>query len=387
MNNFKYKNPTKIIFGQGEIKQLAKEVPSSARVIMLYGGGSIKKNGVYQEVKEALKEHTLFEFGGIPSNPEYEKLLEAVKVIKQEKLDYILAVGGGSVIDGAKFISAATMYQGDDAWDLLAKQAKVESALPIAAVLTLPATGSEMNSGAVVSRRETKEKLSFGSPLLFPQVSILDPRVIASLPKRQIANGVVDAFMHTLEQYLTYPVDALIQDRYAEGILQTLLEVGKRVLDNPSDLSLASNFMWACTQALNGLIGLGVPKDWGVHAIGHELTALFGIDHARTLAIIAPRYYEYCFEQKKEKLVQYAERVWGVKEGSAEERAKKAIALTEDFFHSLGVDTKLAQYTDDYEGTAEEIARRFNERAWVGIGETRSVTPEDVALIIKQSYK
>ncbi len=386
MKNFQYKNPTKILFGKGEIANLTAEIPKNAKILMVYGGGSIKRNGIYEQITETLKDYTLVEFGGVPANPEYEVLMEAVATIKEKQLDYILAVGGGSVIDGAKFISAATHYEGE-AWDILAKKVEIKSAMPFSVVLTLPATGSEMNSGAVVSRRATKEKLSFGSPLLFPQYSVLDPTVIESLPERQLVNGVVDAFTHVLEQYMTYPAGGLLQDRFAESILQTLTEVGEEVVKNPTDYQSASNFMWSCTMALNGLIGQGgVPQDWGIHAIGHELTALFGIDHARTLAIVAPRYYEHCFESKKEKLAQYGERVWQINEGSLEEKAQQAIAKTEQFFNSLGVDTRLSAYTDDYQGTAETIAKRFTDRGWLGIGEKQSVAPDDVQQIVKNIY-
>ncbi|PVX50820.1 NADP-dependent alcohol dehydrogenase [Balneicella halophila] len=386
MKNFIYKNPTKIIFGEGQIAKLSDEIPTDAKILMLYGGGSIKKNGIYDQVMEALGSRTLVEFGGVPANPEYEVLMEAVELISKEKLDYILAVGGGSVIDGAKFIAAAVNYKGEEPWDILAKGEEIHEAVPFSTVLTLPATGSEMNSGAVISRRSTKDKHSFGSPLLYPQCSILDPTVIHSLPKRQLANGVVDSFNHVLEQYLTYPTDAILQDHFAESILQTLVEVGEKVIENPKDYKMASNFMWSCTMALNGLIAQGVPTDWGVHGIGHELTALYGIDHARTLAIVGPRYYEHTFESKKVKLAQYAERVWNIGEGSLEDKAKQAINKTESFYHSLGVDTRLSDYTDDYEGTAETIEKRFSERGWEGIGENKSVTPNDVKEIIKATY-
>ncbi len=386
MKNFKYKNPTKILFGKGQIANLDSEIPENAKILMLYGGGSIKRNGIYEQVTQALNGRKVVYFGGIPANPEYEILMKAVSVIKEHNLNYILAVGGGSVIDGAKFIAASVKYKGADAWNIVTQNEPITDALPFATVLTLPATGSEMNSGSVISRRATKEKRSFSSLLTFPQFSVLDPSVIQSLPERQIVNGIIDAFVHTLEQYMTYPAGAFLQDRFAEGIFQTLIEVSAEVVKNPSDYKSASNFMWACTMALNGLISQGVPTDWGIHAIGHELTALFGIDHAVTLAIIAPRYYEFCFENKKEKLAQFAERVWGITEGTTSEKAKKSIEKIEDFFNSLGVKTKLSDYTENYEGTAEEISERFTKRGWRGIGEHKSVTPDNVASILKTAY-
>lgn len=386
MKNFSYKNPTKILFGKGQIANIGEEIPQNAKILMLYGGGSIKKNGIYEQVSEALKAHTVIEFGGVPANPEYEVLLEAVDVIKKEGLDYILAVGGGSVIDGAKFIAAASCYENENPWNILVKREKIASAIPFAAVLTLPATGSEMNSGAVISRHETRQKLSFGSPLLFPQFSVLDPEVVHSLPERQLINGIVDAFNHVLEQYITYPVGAGLQDRFAESILQTLVEVAPRVVNNPEDYEAVSDFMWACTMALNGLIAQGVPTDWGVHAIGHELTALFGIDHARTLAIVGPRYYEHNFKLKKEKLAQCGERVWGITEGSTEEKAQRGIVAMEAFYHSLGVQTKLSEYTKDYKTAAKIVAKRFTDRGWLGLGEQQNVSPEDVASILIAAY-
>ncbi len=385
MNNFIYQNPTKIIFGDGQIERLSKEIPSNSKILMLYGGGSIKKNGVYDQTTEALKNHQTIEFGGVPANPEYEILMEAVEVVKKEKIDFILAVGGGSVIDGAKFISAASTYDGDT-WEMVKTKAKIEDAIPFGTVLTLPATGSEMNSGFVVSRRETKEKLSMGSPLLFPQFSILDPNVINSIPERQVVNGIVDAFNHVLEQYMTYPIGADLQDRFAESILSTLVNDAPKVLENKEDYAAKANFMWSCTMALNGLISQGVPTDWAVHAMGHELTALYGIDHARTLAIIGIPHYKHNFETKKEKLAQYAERVWGITEGSLEDKAKQAIDKTEEFYHSLGVKTKLSEYAENIEKTAETIEQRFTERGWSGIGENQIVTPQDARKIVEMSY-
>ena len=386
MNNFEFKNPTKIIFGKNSLKKLENEIPKNAKVLLLYGGGSIKKNGIYDQVKNALAKVDLVEFGGIPANPEYAVLMDALKVIKDEKITYLLAVGGGSVIDGTKFLSSAALFEGDTPWDILSKNIRSEKGMPFGTVLTLPATGSEMNSGAVITRKETKEKLSMGGPGLFPEFSILDPLVIASIPQRQLANGLMDAFTHVLEQYMTYPTEALLQDRFAESILQTIIEVAPKVLKDPTDYKAASNFMWSCTMALNGLIQKGVPTDWAVHAMGHELTALFGIDHARTLAVIAPSHYKFNFETKKEKLAQYAERVWKITDGTLTEKALAGIKKTTEFFQSIGINTKLSDYTEDYKGTAQIISKRFAERGWVGIGEKGKVTPTLVEKIVEMSY-
>lgn len=386
MNNFEFKNPTKIIFGKDAINKLANEIPKDAKVLLLYGGGSIKKNGIYDQVKTALAHLEVLEFGGIPANPEYSVLMEALNVIKKENITYLLAVGGGSVIDGTKFLSAAALFEGDTPWDILTNNIKTEKGMPFGTVLTLPATGSEMNSGAVITRKETKEKRTMGGTGLFPEFSILDPQVITSIPERQLVNGITDAFTHVLEQYMTYPMGALLQDRFAESILQTLIEIAPKVIKDPTDYKAASDFMWSCTMALNGLIQQGVPTDWAVHAMGHELTALFGIDHARTLAVIAPSHYKYNFEAKKEKLAQYGERVWNITDGSIEDKAYAAIEKTVDFFHGLGINTKLSDYTKDYEGTAETISQRFTDRGWLGLGEHQSLSPDMVEKIVKMAY-
>ncbi|RYE46581.1 MAG: iron-containing alcohol dehydrogenase, partial [Sphingobacteriales bacterium] len=377
MLNFEYMNPTKIIFGKGQIANLTKEIPKGAKVMMLYGGGSIKDNGIYEQVKEALKDFEVIEFSGIPANPEYEILMEALKIIRSENITFMLAVGGGSVIDGVKFLSSAALYEGEEPWDILKKSIRTEKGLPFGTVLTLPATGSEMNSGSVITRKETKEKLAMGGPGLFPLFSILDPQVVQSIPQRQLANGITDAFTHVLEQYMTYPTEAFLQDRISESILQTLIEIAPRIMKDPADYVAASNFMWSCTMALNGLIQKGVPTDWAVHAMGHELTAMFGIDHARTLSVIAPSHYLYNFESKKEKLAQYGKRVWNIEADSIEETAKAAINRTVEFFHSLGIDTKLSDYTSDYNGTADKISQRFTERGWLGLGEHKTLAPSD----------
>lgn len=385
MLNFELQNPTKILFGKGQIAHITKEIPTNARILMTYGGGSIKTNGVYDQVIEALKNHEVVEFSGIEPNPTYETLMKAVEIIRTQKLDYVLAVGGGSVIDGTKFIVAAVDFEGEP-WDILAKSIRTTKAMPFGTVLTLPATGSEMNSGAVVTRVATQEKLSMSGPGLFPKFSVLDPEVIKSIPERQLRNGIVDAYTHVLEQYMTYPANAWLQDRFAESILQTLIEVAPKILANPSNYEAAANFMWSCTMALNGLIQKGVPTDWATHMIGHELTALYNIDHAMTLAIIFPNLYRNRFDNKKEKLAQYGERVWNITEGTTEEKAHAAIERTVTWLHELGVKTRLSEYTSDYAHTGEFIEKRFTERGWKGLGERRDITPEVVKEIVEMSY-
>lgn len=386
MNNFEFQNPTKILFGKNQISNLSKEIPKNAKILLLYGGGSIKENGIFDQVKKSLSKFKVYEFGGILSNPEYDILLKALKLIKTQKITFLIAVGGGSVIDGAKFLSAAVHYPGDEPWEILTNKKRTYIGMPFGTVLTLPATGSEMNSGAVITRKETKEKLGMGGPGLFPQFSILDPQVVQSIPQKQIANGLADAFTHVLEQYLTYPTGAILQDRFSESILKTIVDVAPKILKDPTDYLAASNYMWSCTMALNGLIYLGVPTDWTTHAIGHELTALFGIDHARTLAIIGPNLYNYCFEVKKDKLAQLSERIWNISEGSTDEKARIGIQNIIKFFQSLGIKTSLSEYTNEYEGTAEKIRQRFLDRGWTGLGEHKNITPNDVRKIVTMSY-
>lgn len=388
MNNFELYNPTNYIFGKGQTEKLATLIPQGAKILLAYGGGSIFKNGVYDQVKSALAGFEIVEFGGIEPNPRFETLMKAVEIIREHKLTFILAVGGGSVIDGVKFISGAVQYEGNPI-EILKNRVlftDLSKVIPFGTVLTLPATGSEMNSGAVVTIEATQEKLVLGGSALFPKFSICDPTVIASLPQRQIQNGIVDAFTHVMEQYLTYPHDALLQDRFAESILQTLIEIGPAVAENPTDYKLASNFMWCATMALNGLIQKGVPSDWATHMIGHELTALYEIDHARTLAIIGPNLYRALFETKKEKLAQYGERVWNVTGNSIDEKANQAIEKTVEFFHIMGMKTKLSENTENYQNTADFIVNRFDERGWKALGEKQNVTLEKVREIVEMSY-
>ena len=383
MDNFQFCNPVNIVFGQGQISKLNKLVPANTKIMLAYGGGSIFKNGVYDQVKEALNGYNLMEFGGIEPNPHYETLMKAVEIVKKEKVGFILAVGGGSVLDGVKFIAAAALWEGEDPWEfLLNRKLLASSAVPIGSVLTLPATGSEMNATAVVTRVSTQEKMAFASPAVLPKFSILDPTVVFSLPQKQVANGVVDAFVHVIEQYLTYPANAQIQDRFAESILITLLEEGPKVLADRNDYDAAANFMWAATMALNGLIGVGVPQDWATHMIGHELTAFYEIDHARTLAIVLPGIMQVKRENKKEKLLQYGERVFGLTSGSDDEKIDAAIQKTVEFFESVGIPTKLSDY-----GVGEDfipvICDRFRQRGITGMGERGDLTIENIAELLK----
>lgn len=344
MFNFDFYNPTRIVFGRDTIGRLDDLVPADARVLLLYGGQSAEKTGTLAQVSEALGARHVQAFGGIEPNPSYETLMQAVALVREQRVDFLLAVGGGSVIDGTKFVAAAVGYAGD-AWDILeTRGAKIRHALPFGSVLTLPATGSEMNHSGVVTRRATQAKLPFRSAHVFPQFSILDPTKTQTLPVRQLANGVVDAFVHVMEQYLTYPIDARVQDRFAEGLLQTLIEIGPLMLEESADYSTRANLMWTATLALNGLIGAGVPQDWSTHMIGHELTALHGIDHARTLAIVLPANLEVRREAKRAKLLQYAERVWQIRQGDEEQRIDAAIQQTRTFFESLGLPTRLSAY-------------------------------------------
>lgn len=389
MINFEVQNPTQLIFGKDQISKLPAYISkfTTAKIVLIaYGGQSAEKIGLLAKIREQLSDYELIEFGGIEANPEFDTLQAAAEICRSENIQFILAVGGGSVIDGVKFISGAAKYAGDP-WEVLLREpGKVfTEAIPFGTVLTLPATGSEANSGAVISRSSLKEKRTMGGQLFFPVFSFLDPTVVASLPTRQLANGVIDAFTHTTEQYITFPTDNLLQEREAEGILSTLIEIGEKVIANPSDYVLASNLMWCANHALNGNLRCGVPTDWATHMIGHELTALFEIDHARTLALVGPRLWEQKFENKKEKLAQYGRRVWGL-EGETNEVARGAIAKTESFFHALGVPTKLSEYTTDFQDAPAIIRARFEERNWLGLGERQDITLEDVEQIVKATF-
>jgi NADP-dependent alcohol dehydrogenase len=384
MRNFVFHNPTKIIFGYNQIIYLREELPQDARVLVTYGGGSVKANGVLSQVREALEGRTSFEFFGIQANPDYGTLLEAIELARQERIDYLVAVGGGSVIDGTKFIAAALRYDGEP-WDIVAKPAvSPTDAVPIGCVLTLPATGSEMNGNAVVSRAETGDKLDFKSPHVLPRFAILDPTNSYTLPPRQIANGVVDAFVHVIEQYLTFPVGAKVQDRFAEGLLLTLIEEGPQALAEPQNYLVRANLMWAASLALNGLIGAGVPQDWSTHMIGHQLTARHGLDHAQTLAVVLPSILQMTRITKKAKLLQYAERVWGLRDGSEEQRINAAIAATRDFFERMQVPTRLSSYGLDG-SSIPAIIDKLGEHGMIALGENGMITLEVSRQVLKSA--
>ncbi|CAI1061926.1 alcohol dehydrogenase [Serratia ficaria] len=377
MQNFILHTPTKILFGKDQIAEVAQQIPADARILITYGGGSVKKNGVLDQVYRALAGRNVQEFSGIEPNPTFETLMKAVEVVRAENIDFLLAVGGGSVVDGTKFIAAAARYTADaDAWHILKTVGgQIVDAVPMGCVLTLPATGSESNSGAVITRKSSGDKQHFFSPHVQPLFAVLDPVVTYSLPPRQIANGVVDAFVHTLEQYLTYPVDAKVQDRFAEGLLLTLLEDGPRALAEPENYGVRANVMWSATMALNGLIGAGVPQDWATHMLGHELTAMHDLDHAQTLAIVLPALLNEKKAQKREKLLQYADRVWGLRDGGEESRIDGAIAATRAFFEQMGVPTRMADYQLDG-SSIPALLDKLHQHGMTALGERQDITLE-----------
>ncbi|WEP49045.1 alcohol dehydrogenase [Cronobacter dublinensis subsp. beijingensis] len=375
MNNFNLHNPTHIAFGKGAISELRSLIPADSRVLITYGGGSVKKTGVLDQVYSTLNGLDVLEFGGIEPNPSYETLMNAVELVRKEKVTFLLAVGGGSVLDGTKFIAAAAHYTAaSDPWHILeTRGSDITDAIPMGSVLTLPATGSESNKGAVVSRRATGDKQAFHSPFVQPRFAILDPVYTYTLPPRQVANGVVDAFVHTVEQYVTYPVNAKIQDRFAEGILLTLIEEGPKALEEPENYDVRANLMWAATQALNGLIGAGVPQDWATHMLGHELTAMHGLDHAQTLAVVLPALWNEKRNEKRAKLLQYAGRVWNITEGSDDERIDAAIAATRRFFETMGAPTRLSDYGLDGSSIPALLAK-LEEHGLTALGEHQDIT-------------
>ncbi len=375
MLNFDFYNPTKIVFGKDRLNELDNLIAKDAKVLVLYGGGSVKKFGTLEKVIQGLGNRQIVEFGGIEPNPKYETLMKAVEIVKKENIDFLLAVGGGSVMDGTKFVALAACYEGNEASDiLLGKENPVtKRAIPLGTVLTLPATGSEMNRGGVVTFNHGK--WPFHNDLVFPKFSVLDPTLTFSLPKTQVANGVVDTFIHVCEQYMTYPVEGRFQDRTSEGILKTLIEIGKTTVENPTDYDARANLVWCATMGLNGLIGAGVPQDWSTHMIGHEITAMFGVDHGKTLAIVAPSLWNVTREDKHDKLVQYAERVWHITTGSNDEKIDLAIEKTREFFESLGIKTHLSDY-DIEANKVNDLVKALEEHGRLALSETGKITLE-----------
>ncbi|TOD64889.1 NADH-dependent alcohol dehydrogenase [Vibrio parahaemolyticus] len=370
--NFSYVNPTKIFFGQQQIAAIKDAIPADQKVLVIYGGGSIKKNGVYDQVAEALTGHEWSEFSGVEPNPTKETLDKAVAIVKDQNIDFILAVGGGSVIDGSKYVAAASKYDGDG-WDIMIGKHQVTEATPLAAILTLPATGSESNMGAVITKAETQDKLPFMSPAVQPKFAVLDPDVMKTLPERQLINGIVDAWVHVCEQYITLPTGAMVQDGYAETLLKTLKTLGEQFAERDDD-QWRANLMWSANQALNGLIGSGVPHDWATHMIGHELTALWGVDHARSLAIIQPSLLRNQMQFKRAKLEQMGRNVFGLE--SSDDLAERTIEAIEAFYHQLGVETQLESYDESREQAIDAIIDQLNKHGMTVLGENQAITLE-----------
>ncbi len=382
MNNFEYCCPTHVVFGKGTIAKLPELIDRSKKILMIYGGGSIKKNGVYDQVKKALEGYNLIEFGGIEPNPKYETCQKAIELIKREGVEFLLAVGGGSTLDATKFISLAAKYNGDDAYEaIMVRGETVNDALPLGDVITLPATGSEMNNGGVISRLATDEKLPFHSDLVYPKFSIIDPEVTFSLPVRQTVNGIVDTFVHVMEQYCTYEVNSPLQDGWALTILKTLIEEAPKVLANPTDYETRANIFWCATCGLNYWIALGIVQDWSTHMIGHELTAFYGIDHGQSLAIVMPRLLKNQKVSKARKLAKLAREVFGVDEQVDLKAADIAIEKIEEFFNSIGMKTRLADYEIDPQEAAQKIKERFTKRN-VALGEKGAITADTAYDII-----
>ncbi|HOF16662.1 MAG TPA: iron-containing alcohol dehydrogenase [Bacteroidales bacterium] len=379
MYNFTFKNPTKLIFGKGSIANLSTEIPIDKKLMLTFGGGSVKTNNVYNQVVAALERHDYIEFWGIEPNPTYETLMEAVALCRKYNVDYLLAVGGGSVIDGTKFIAAAIHYAGDP-WEIVLDDTKIKKVIPLATVLTLPATGSEMNGGSVISKQATCEKYAFHHPLIYPAFSVLDPESCYSLPIEQISAGIADTFIHILEQYLTTTNQSMVMDRFAEGLLLTLIELAPQLIKNHKEYDTMANFMLTATMGLNGFISMGVKQDWATHMIGHELTALTGITHGVSLAIVGPALMQVMRDDKREKLLQYAERVWKITGENKEHVIDKAINHTADFYRSIGIKTRLSEHNvgDDI---INEIVERFRKRNTI-LGENRNINADKVLQIL-----
>jgi NADP-dependent alcohol dehydrogenase len=382
MNNFEFYCPTKMVFGKGSIAKLSELIDKNKKILMVYGGGSIKRNGVYEQVKGALDGFNMIEFSGIEPNPTYETCMEAVEIVKNENIEFLLAVGGGSVLDGTKFIAVASKYQGEEPYDLVSKEAEVKDALPLGSVMTLPATGSEMNCASVISRLSTQEKFAMRNPKIYPQFSIIDPETTYSLPFNQVRNGIVDTFVHVMELYATYDVNTPLQDSWALGLIKTLIQEAPKVLKNNKDYDAKANICWCATCGLNYWLSVGAVQDWSTHRIGHELTALYGLAHGESLAVVLPRLWQERKADKAVKLAKLAREVFGCQEQDNLKAADCAIKETENFFNSLEMPTKLANYKINAQEAAQRIKERFEQRGTF-LGEDLKVTPQMVYNVLK----
>lgn len=382
MQNFEFCCPTKIVFGKGSIASLSKLIDKNQKILMVYGGGSIKKNGVYDQVKEALNGFNMIEFSGIEPNPTYETCMKAVEAVKKENIDFLLAVGGGSTLDATKFIAAASKYKGEEPYDLVSKELPFNEALPLGAVMTLPATGSEMNCAAVISRLSTQEKFALRNPKVYPQFSIIDPETTYSLPMEQVINGIVDTFVHVMELYATYDVNTPLQDSWALGLIKTLVQEAPKVLKNNTDYDAKANICWCATCGLNYWLSLGAVQDWSTHRIGHELTAIYGLAHGQSLAVVLPRLWQERKENKAQKLAKLAREVFGCKETNDLKASDCATKKTEEFFNLLGMKTKLSDYGVNALEAAQKIKERFEKRETL-LGEDLKITPQMVYDILK----
>ncbi len=379
--NFSYSNKTHIQFGEDSIAGIQNLIPHDKKVLVIYGGGSIKKNGIYDQVTNGLKDHNWIEFSGVEANPTVETLNKAVALAREEKADFILAVGGGSVIDGSKYVAAAISYEGEG-WDILMGKHKVTEAVPLGAILTLPATGSESNSAAVITKKSTQDKLSFMNPNVLPQFAILDPDVIKTLPEKQLINGIVDAFVHVCEQYLTVKTDAWVQEGYAEVLLRNLVKLAQDYNQRDSK-EWRSNLMWTANQALNGLIGTGGPQDWATHMIGHELTAFYGVDHARTLALVQPSLLRNQITVKKDKLEQMGQNVFGL--AASDTLALDTIDAIEALYNSLGMATHLKDEGIAASEAIPTILESLEKHGATALGENQAITLDVTKAILESA--
>lgn len=382
MNNFTFHNPTKIVFGKGAIERLPKLLPEQATILLAYGGGSIQRNGIYDTVVSLLKGYKVVPFGGIEANPDVATLKEAIALGKREGVTFVLAVGGGSVIDGSKLIAAGILSP-KDPWQIVLEH-KVDKALPLASVLTVPATGSEMNAGAVISNRATQEKFSFQG--YHPVFSILDPTYAYTLSYHQIACGIADSFVHVCEQYLTYPGQSALMDRMAEGVLLNIIDIAKDQQKlKERDYATYCEYMLSATFALNGFVGMGVEQDWLTHMIGHEITALTDTTHGASLAMLYPAVLRVLIQEKGAKIAQMGRRIWRLENHNEETLIRQTIECIAEFFRSLGLAASLAEAHIQPE-IAQEITQRI-ERRGIVFGEKGLGTPQVVQSILKEAYK